>query len=656
MKDIYLVLLCCLFLGTVSQANATDLKRAKVTQVVNDVQVISGASQTEKNAVVNDVLAMPDILRTGAASRAELVAEDETVTRVGANTIFSFDAASRTIDLKQGSLLFHSPHGKGGGAIHTGSATASVLGSTLMVSATPNGGFKVISLEDGVQIKLANGLHQHLEPGQMTFILPGGNHLAPIVYFRMDELSSHSLLINGFKKPLPSLSLIDHEINKQKKLIKSGRLRDTGLLAGNNATPNQVEVLDPNTVQTTDNTPNVKKALASDATINTSSLTDRKIPTPPTRIFFNPSFKLANNPYFANQTFRGFAALDIYFNTPGVNAPTVDVNMKNYANKPEFDFVAAQEIYFEGSVAFSGLTANNLLTFVAGNHMVFQPGISFTANVGDLEFITPALSTVDGVTFNNSLGNIGITSGDTLNLNNVAFNLSESGQLTLTAPNAINLTWDTGANNGTPANTTLVTDAATGRVSLNSASGSLNVTGTSIQAHYLTLTATDGILLDGAGQSFTATGAGSTISLNGSISSPATVTVQNADLSNFSVVNIAANTITINKVTFASGSIENFATANGRVNVNGSRISGGLNIYNSFYGLTPITSVTQVTVTTVPGTTPGIYSYGTGSGCHSHENDSEGVNDNLVRKPLGHKSANLKLAAKSNFKIFANKK
>ena len=104
------------------------------------------------------------------------------------------------------------------------------------------------------------------------------------------------------------------------------------------------------------------------------------------------------------------------------------------------------------------------------------------------------------------------------------------------------------------------------------------------------------------------------------------------------------------------GSIENFATANGRVNVNGSRISGGLNIYNSFYGLTPITSVTQVTVTTAPGTTPGIYSYGTGSGCHSHENDSKGVNDNLVRKPLGHKSANLKLAAKSNFKIFSNKK
>ena len=43
---------------------------------------------------------MPDILKTGPQSRAELVAEDETVTRVGANTIFSFDPASRTIDLR----------------------------------------------------------------------------------------------------------------------------------------------------------------------------------------------------------------------------------------------------------------------------------------------------------------------------------------------------------------------------------------------------------------------------------------------------------------------------------------------------------------------------------------------------------------------------
>src|SRR5271168_2657090 len=123
---------CAGLVGSTVAVHAIDLKESKITQVVNDVEIISAANQTEKHANVNDAFDMPDVLRTGPSSRAELIAADETVTRVGANTIFSFDPANRTIDLKQGSLLFHSPHGKGGGTIHTGAATASVLGTTLI--------------------------------------------------------------------------------------------------------------------------------------------------------------------------------------------------------------------------------------------------------------------------------------------------------------------------------------------------------------------------------------------------------------------------------------------------------------------------------------------------------------------------------------------
>ena len=134
MKKLAILPLC---VAVASTGSAMDLKQSKVTQVVNDVQIISAADQQQKAAAVNDTFSMPDILKTGPSSRAELVAADETVTRVGANTIFSFDPANRSINLKQGSLLFHSPHGKGGGTIHTGSATASVLGTTLIVTTTP---------------------------------------------------------------------------------------------------------------------------------------------------------------------------------------------------------------------------------------------------------------------------------------------------------------------------------------------------------------------------------------------------------------------------------------------------------------------------------------------------------------------------------------
>jgi len=45
------------------------------------------------------------------------------------------------------------------------------------------------------------------------------------------------------------------------------------------------------------------------------------------------------------------------------------------------------------------------------------------------------------------------------------------------------------------------------------------------------------------------------------------------------------------------------------VNVNGSQLSGGLNIYNSSIGSTAITSAGQIHQTTGPGNTAGIYSY-----------------------------------------------
>src|ERR1039457_5469458 len=142
---VYSLCLGCVFAASTS--HAFDLKQSKLTQVVNDVQIISAAAQKQKAAAVNDLFAMPDILRTGTASRAERVAQDGTVTRVGANTLFSVDPATPTIELKQGRLLFHSPHGKGGGTIDTGSATASVLGTTRIVTTTSTGGMKVLDLE-----------------------------------------------------------------------------------------------------------------------------------------------------------------------------------------------------------------------------------------------------------------------------------------------------------------------------------------------------------------------------------------------------------------------------------------------------------------------------------------------------------------------------
>ncbi len=221
---------------------AIDLKESKFTQVVNDVQVISTTDNAKHAATVDGLFKMPDVLRTGPSSRAELVAGDNTITRVGANTVFSFDAANRTINLQQGSLLFNTPKGQGGGSIHTAAATAAVLGTTIIVTTTTNGGFKVLTLEGTAEVKFLTGLSQRLHAGQLIFVLPGSIP-GPVVSFRLDQQVSGSKLVSGFSKTLPSLPKINAQITQQTKQIQSGQAQDTGVLAGNSTTSTSMQVI-----------------------------------------------------------------------------------------------------------------------------------------------------------------------------------------------------------------------------------------------------------------------------------------------------------------------------------------------------------------------------------------------------------------------------
>ncbi len=230
--------------GCLAAFGAIDLKESKFTQVVNDVQIISTTDNSKHSAAVDGLFKMPDVLRTGPGSRAELVAADNTITRVGANTIFSFDAANRSIHLDQGSLLFNSPKGKGGGNIHTAAATAAVLGTTIIVVSTPEGGFKVLTLEGTAEVQFLKGLKRRIQAGQLIFVLPGGLP-GPILAFRLDQQVANSRLVTGFSKPLASLSKVNAQISQQAKQIASGRATDTGFLLGNSATSTTVQILNP---------------------------------------------------------------------------------------------------------------------------------------------------------------------------------------------------------------------------------------------------------------------------------------------------------------------------------------------------------------------------------------------------------------------------
>ena len=219
--------------GLALPLRAAPLIESTFTEVIKDVNVVASATKSATPAKANELFKAPDLVRTGAGSRAELTAPDQTITRVGANTVFSFEPAGRNLRLEQGSVLFHSPKGQGGGTIKSGGVAAAVLGTTLIVSATADGGFKVILLEGKGQVTLPNGKSVTLKAGQLVFVLPGGNTFSPVLDINLDKLVSGSQLVNGFSHELSSLSLIQKAIAGQKSDLASGKTVDTGVSADN---------------------------------------------------------------------------------------------------------------------------------------------------------------------------------------------------------------------------------------------------------------------------------------------------------------------------------------------------------------------------------------------------------------------------------------
>jgi hypothetical protein len=558
------------FLGgflIVSLVHAADLKQSKFTQVINDVRIVSAANSLEKPAVVNALFNMPDLVRTGAASRAELVAADDTITRVGANTVFSFDPASRTIDLQQGSLLFHSPKGKGGGTIRTGSATASVLGTTLIVTTTRSGGFKVIDLEGHVAIKFLSGLQQDLYPGQMTFVLPGGRP-APVLTIRLDTLTKDSHLVQGFDQPLPSMPLIQQQVDTQVKEIQSGQAQDTGLLVGDDASSTSVQVvkIDPNNIPAALN----NNGPAGSVTIDTPTLTPA----------FITSFSDSGSP--VTEFFAPTATPNIFINTPSID-------LSPYASPSSFfEFMAPDTLTINSSVAFTGLPTDgsSLLELEAGNQLLIAPGSTVEADVGLFSLYAPNAITLNGVNIldNGSFGEIAIGFPDLLSLINSSSSFSSlpifSSAITINggsiqAQSFIGLFAE---NNISIANSNLVASgevligSVNGNVTMSNsmlntsaldlyAGGSVTVTSDvshSFQVGTVTVNAGDGIFVDG-GNNSPAVGIG--MPKPGSISMTAvnSLTAQNLKL-DFTTVNLTAHTINLTNVAFSNGSTVNLAS------------------------------------------------------------------------------------------------
>jgi hypothetical protein len=104
---------------------------------------------------VADVVRANNFLLTQNDSRAELQYQDGSLVRIGQNTVFSFEASSRTLALQKGTFIFYVPKGSGGGTIKTPSLTAAITGTAGKVSTN------IIAIVEGVVRLVPSGQLVH---------------------------------------------------------------------------------------------------------------------------------------------------------------------------------------------------------------------------------------------------------------------------------------------------------------------------------------------------------------------------------------------------------------------------------------------------------------------------------------------------------------
>ena len=208
-----------LWLAATTLGFAGPLLEARVTKIINVVNVVEparGSHPASFNELIKDEVA----LKTGVKSRSELLFQDNTLTRIGPETYFSFKAGTRDMTLEQGTLLLQVPKGIGGAKIRTAAVTASITGTTIMMEYRPGHDLKVLVLEGSLRLSLNGRLGEQisLRPGQMIMMPPDAKKIPQPVHVDLKQVMKTSSLVNMSTKgnaPLPSVALIQKSIDEQ---------------------------------------------------------------------------------------------------------------------------------------------------------------------------------------------------------------------------------------------------------------------------------------------------------------------------------------------------------------------------------------------------------------------------------------------------------
>lgn len=110
-------------------------------------------------------------VRTGSDSRVQRAFPDQTLARLGENTLFSSNGGTRAVNLAGGAILLQAPKDSGAATICSAPLIAALTGTTVMMECSPGspGVVKLIVLEGTLRLSLVGrcGESVLVGPGQI---------------------------------------------------------------------------------------------------------------------------------------------------------------------------------------------------------------------------------------------------------------------------------------------------------------------------------------------------------------------------------------------------------------------------------------------------------------------------------------------------------
>src|SRR5438128_2430456 len=204
----------------VQLSHAAELRSAHVTQIINDVKLLPGQAAA-RPAVVNDSVGAGTAVGTGVDSRTELTFSDLTITRLGANTVFSFNGETRQVDLGSGAVLLQVPRNGAEAKIRTAAVTAAITGGTALFESNKGLPTKLLMLE-GIGRFYPTGHPEQaviVHGGEMVMMTVDGRITRP-TKFNAALVYKTSKLITSFPK-LANADLILAVIDEQQAELSS---------------------------------------------------------------------------------------------------------------------------------------------------------------------------------------------------------------------------------------------------------------------------------------------------------------------------------------------------------------------------------------------------------------------------------------------------